>query len=106
MAADYGWAAAHFRYFWGVHLHGGFAPDGTARSLELASLKRDEREVGLELLARSLQGGETVVREKGYAGRAFARGVQELGATFVRPRRKDKPGEALRPSRALVGYCA
>ncbi len=94
-AADYGWSASHSRFFWGVRLHGIFAPDGTPRSLELASPKRDEREVGLELLARCVRGGETLLGDKGYAGRAFARGVEELGATFVRPRRTDEPGEAL-----------
>ena len=50
--ADYGYWASHSRYFWGFRLHGIFAPDGTPRSLMLASPKRDEREVGLELLAR------------------------------------------------------
>lgn len=93
-AADYGWSAAHSHYFWGVRLHGIFAPDGTPRSLTLASPKRDEREVGLELLARCARGGETLLGDKGYAGRAFARGVEELGATFVRPRRMDESGEA------------
>ena len=59
-AADYGWCASHSRYFWGFRLHAIFAPDGTPRALELTSPKRDEREVGLELLARChRRGGET-----------------------------------------------
>ena len=31
--------------------------------------------------------------DKGYAGRQFAAEVAGLGATLVRPRRKDEPGE-------------
>src|ERR1035437_4311689 len=95
-AADYGWGASHSRYFWGFCLHAIFAPDGTRRALTLASPKRDEREVGLELLARCRRtGGETLLGDKGYAGRAFARAVGEMGATIVRPRRKNEPGPNL-----------
>jgi len=92
-AADYGYCASHSRYFWGFRLHAIFAPDGTPRALTLASPKRDEREVGLELLARCQRdGGETLLGDKGYAGREFAAGVRQLDATIVRPRRKDEPG--------------
>ena len=92
--ADYGYCASHSRYFWGFRLHAIFAPDGTPRSIALASPKRDEREVGLELLARCRRrGGETLLGDKGYAGREFAREVEALGATFVRPKRKDEPGD-------------
>lgn len=92
-AADYGWCASHSRYFWGFRLHAIFAPDGTPRALTLASPKRDEREVGLELLARCHRhGDETLLGDKGYAGRDFAHAVSDLGATIVRPRRKDEPG--------------
>jgi Transposase DDE domain len=93
-AADYGYCASHSRYFWGFRLHAIFAPDGTPRALALASPKRDEREVGLELLARCRRGGgETLLGDKGYAGREFAQGVSDLDATIVRPRRKDEPGQ-------------
>jgi hypothetical protein len=92
--ADYGFCASHTRYFWGFRLHAVFAPDGTPRALCLASPKRDEREVGLELFARcSRRGGEILLGDKGYAGREFACGVEELRATVVRPRRKDEPGQ-------------
>jgi hypothetical protein len=91
-AADYGYCASHSRFFWGFRLHGLFAPDGTPRAFTLASPKRDEREVGIELLERaSRAGGETVIGDKGYAGRDFAEGVEELDATIVRPARKDEP---------------
>jgi hypothetical protein len=93
-AADYGWCASHSRFFWGFRLHAIFAPDGTPRALALTSPKRDEREVGLELLARTRRiGGETLLGDKGYAGRDFALKVSELDATIIRPRRKDEPGQ-------------
>ncbi len=91
--ADYGYCASHSRYFWGFRLHGLFAPDGTPRALALAHPKRDEREVALELLARCKRdGGELLIGDKGYAGRAFAEAVAGLDATVVRPARKDEPG--------------
>jgi hypothetical protein len=91
-AADYGYCASHSRFFWGFRLHGLFAPDGTPRAFTLASPKRDEREVGIELLARAERvGGETVIGDKGYAGRAFVGAAEELGMTIVRPARKDEP---------------
>jgi len=91
-AADYGYCASHSRFFWGFRLHGLFAPDGTPRALTLASPKRDEREVALELLARcQRRGGETVIGDKGYAGREFALAVKDMHATIVRPARKDEP---------------
>ena len=63
------------------------------RALTLASPKRDEREVGLELLARCTRhGGDTLVADKGSAGRAFASAVDTLGAEIVRPTRRDEPG--------------
>jgi Transposase DDE domain len=92
-AADYGYCRSHSRFFWGFRLHGIFAPDGTPRAVTVASPKRDERDVALELLARTRrQGGETLIGDKGYAGRAFAQAVNELDATIIRPRRKDEPG--------------
>jgi hypothetical protein len=95
-AADYGYCVSHSRFFWGFRLHAIFAPDGTPRALALTSPKRDEREVGLELLARCERvGGETLLGDKGYAGREFARAVSELDATIIRPRRKNEPGRGV-----------
>jgi hypothetical protein len=92
-AADYGYCASHSRFFWGFRLHALFAPDGTPRALALTSPKRDEREVALKLLERCRRhGGETLIGDKGYAGREFASQVSELDATIIRPRRKDEPG--------------
>jgi len=75
-------------------LHAIFSPDGTPRALELCSPKRDEREIGLILLARCRRaGGETLLGDKGYVGRDFAAGARELDATVVRPRRQDERGD-------------
>ncbi len=91
---DYGYCPSHSRYFWGVRLHAIFATDGTPRAFSLASPKRDEREVGVELLARCQRvGGETLLADKGYAGKAFASEVAGLKATVVRPKRRDESGE-------------
>jgi hypothetical protein len=95
-AADYGYCASHSRFFWGFRLHGLFAPDGTPRAFTLASPKRDEREVGIELLERANRaGGETVIGDKGYAGREFAEALGELEATIIRPARKDEPDRSI-----------
>src|SRR5271170_4820440 len=73
-AADYGYCASHSRFFWGFRLHCLFAPDGTPRAFTLASPKRDERAVGIELLGRANRvGGEILIGDKGYAGRDFAK---------------------------------
>jgi Transposase DDE domain len=92
-AADYGYCPSHSRFFWGFRLHLLVAPDGTPRALTLASPKRDEREVALELLARTRrQGPLTLIGDKGYAGREFAGAVGDMNATILRPSRKDEPG--------------
>ena len=92
--AGYGYCAAHSRWFWGLRLHALCAPDGTPRALQLATPSRDEREVGLELLARCRRrGGELLVCDKGYAGREFAAGAADLGVSVARPARKDEAGE-------------
>ena len=62
----------------------------------------NEREVGLELLARCRGAGcELLICDKGYAGRDFAASVAELGALVVRPARKDEAGHG--PHLAPIG---
>jgi hypothetical protein len=57
------WCASHSRYFLGVAATSDFAPDDTPRAPALTSPKRDERDVGLELLGRCRRGaGETLLR--------------------------------------------
>jgi hypothetical protein len=90
-AADYGYSAAHSRYFWGFRLHGLFALDGTPRALILTSPKASEREVCLTMLERCRRDGHLfVIGDKGYAGREFERSATDLDATIIRPDRKDE----------------
>ena len=39
-----------------------------------------------------MRGGELLLCDKGYAGRAFAAGAAALGVTVVRPKRSDERG--------------
>jgi hypothetical protein len=95
-AADYGYCASHSRWFWGLRLHTLMAPDGTPRAMALTSPKEGEREVCLRLLERVNRSGPiTVLGDKGYAGADFEAQAAALGASVVRPRRKDESGEAL-----------
>ena len=100
----YGYSRSHSRWFWGMRLHLACAPDGTPRAAALVSADRPEREVALTLLPRALTGGETIVCDKGYAGREFAAAVAELGATVLRPPRANEPqtGPHLAPIRQRI----
>ena len=91
-AAGYGYCRSHSRWYWGLRLHLLAAPDGTPRAFTLADPARGEREVALELLERAARGGEVLVCDKGYAGRAFAASARELCVKVVRPARRDEPG--------------
>jgi len=103
-AAGYGYCAAHSRWFWGFRLHLLAAPDGTPRAFTLADPGRGEREVALELLERAARGGELLLCDKGYAGRAFAASAAKHGVTVVRPARKDETsrGHHLAPIRQRI----
>lgn len=102
--AGYGYCKSHSRWFWGMRLHLLCAPDGTPRAATLVAADRPEREIALGLLARTLKGGETIVCDKGYAGREFADAVHNLGGTIARPARRDEPsqGPHLAPIRQRI----
>jgi hypothetical protein len=102
--AGYGYSRSHSRWFWGMRLHLACAADGTPRAAALAAADRPEREVALSLLPRALAGGETIVCDKGYAGRAFAEAVAALGAVVLRPPRRSEPqqGPHLAPIRQRI----
>src|SRR6059058_3275526 len=93
-ACAHHYSRSHSRWFWGMRLHLLCAPDGTPHAATLTAADRPEREVALPLLARSLRSGETIVCDKGYAGREFAAAVAALGATIVRPARGDEPKQS------------
>jgi hypothetical protein len=104
-AADYGYCASHSRWFWGFRLHTLMAPDGTPRAMALTSPREGEREVCLRLLGRvNREGPLTILGDKGYAGAGFEADAAGLGATVVRPRRKDEPqgGPHLAPLRQRI----
>jgi Transposase DDE domain len=91
--AGYVYCAAHSLWFWGLRLHALCAPADSPRALELADPGRNEREVGLDLLARCpRRGADLLICDKGNAGREFAAAAAELRATVVRPKRADEPG--------------
>jgi hypothetical protein len=100
----YGYCKSHSRWFWGMRLHLVCAPDGTPRAASLVAADRPEREVALALLARTLNGGETIVCDKGYAGREFERAVSDLGGQIIRPARNNEPdrGVHLAPIRQRI----
>ena len=91
-ACAHHYSGSHSRWFWGMRLHLLAAPDGTPRAAILASADQKERDVALRLFAIGLRGGESVVCDKGYAGREFADHLaRHYGASVLRPARKNEP---------------
>jgi hypothetical protein len=94
--ANYGYCAAHSRWYWGLKLYLLTAPDGMPVAWCLADPKIGEREVAAELLARAagrqaLRPGLTLIGDKGFAGRDFEDLVTaECGLHLVRPDRRDE----------------
>ncbi len=104
-ACGYGYCRSHSRWFWGMRLHLLAAPDGTPRAMILAPADQKERDVALRMLPWGLHGGEVIVCDKGYAGRAFKDTVAErFGATIVRPARATEPdrGPHIAPIRQCI----
>src|SRR5262249_47160809 len=90
--ANYGYCASHSRYFWGFKLYLLTTPDGLVVDWCLADPKLGEAEVAEALLDGSpLEEGQIIVCDKGFADRFLQARVAELGATLLRPDRKDEP---------------
>jgi Transposase DDE domain len=87
----YGFCRAHSRWFWGFRLYLLCAPDGLPVGFELAAANSPERVVAAELLERTLKAGQTVIADKGFAGREFEQLVASFGGQLLRPDRKDEP---------------
>lgn len=88
--AGYGYCRSHSRWFWGFRLYLLCSPDGLPIGFELAPANAPERVVAAELLERTLEHGQVVIGDKGFAGAEFEAYVQALGGAFVRPDRKDE----------------
>jgi transposase len=103
-ACGYGYCRSHSRWFWGMRLHLLAAPDGTPRAAILAPADQKERDVALRMLPIGLRGGETIIADKGYAGKDFAATItQRFGAILLRPRRQNEPGHG--PHLAPIRQC-
>jgi hypothetical protein len=94
--AGYGYDRSHSRWYWGLKLYLLCAPDGLPISWCLATPKLGEREVAQVLLEdaarqQALAAGTIILADKGFARRAFERHVAALGASLIRPDRKDEP---------------
>ena len=106
--ASYGYSPSHSRFFWGMRLHICCALDGTPRQMILTGADQGERDIARKLLERTLTGGETVVCDKGYAGKGFEADIALLGARVVRPTRKNekrRTNPALAPIRQRIESC-
>jgi len=86
----YGYCRSHSRWFWGFRLYLLCSPDGLPIGFELAPANAPERAVAAELLERVLEPGQIVIGDKGFAGAEFEQLVTSLGATLLRPDRKDE----------------
>lgn len=62
-----------------------------ADGFELAPANAPERVVAAELLERALEPGQTLVCDKGFAGREFEQLVVSLRARILRPDRRNEP---------------
>jgi DDE family transposase len=94
--ANYGYCAAHSRFYWGLKLYLITTPDGMPVAWCLADPKLGEREVAAELLAHAartgaLRPGLTLIGDKGFAGREFEDLVTGgFGLRMIRPDRRDE----------------
>ena len=86
----YGYCRSHSRWFWGFRLYLLCSPDGLPIGFELAPANASERVIAAELLERVLEPGQTVICDKGFAGADFEQHIRSLGATILRPDRKDE----------------
>ena len=106
--AEYGYCASHSRYFWGLRLHLVATASGLPIMWALAPAKEDERDIALEMLARSglARPGQTIIADKGYRRASFRNTLNEAGITLIRPAtktEKPRPGRRfLRPFRQII----
>lgn len=106
--ATYGYCASYSRYFWGLRLHLVATASGLPILWALAPATEDERDIALEMLARSglTRPGQTIIADKGYRSAAFENTLNQAGITLIRPAtkaEKPRPGRRfLRPFRQII----
>lgn len=112
--AEYGYCAAHSRYFWGLRLHLVCTLHGLPVGWALTGAKADERDVLDDLLAntpaltrRPSGHAQTIIADKAYYGHRFEAGLDEAGIDLLRPTRKgekkQRPGQRLfKPLRQII----
>ena len=94
--ANYGYCAAHSRWYWGLKLYLLTTPEGMPVTWCLADPKIGEREIAAELLAHArdtgaLQAGMIVLADKGLAGREMeGYATDQIQVLLARPDRKDE----------------
>jgi hypothetical protein len=95
--ANYGYCAAHSRWYWGLKLYLLTTAEGMPVAWCLADPKLGEREVAVELLGHAretgaLRDGMIVLADKGLAGREMERyAADQAKVLLVRPDRTDEP---------------
>jgi hypothetical protein len=94
--ANYGYCAAHSRWYWGLKLYLLATCEGMPVAWCLADPKLGEREVAADLLAHARHSGALreqmiVLADKGLAGREMERyAADQIGVLLARPDRKDE----------------
>lgn len=94
--ANYGYCAAHSRYFWGFKLYLVTTLEGLPAAWCVADPKLGEAEVAAELLAHAREGHhlpDTVflIGDRGFTGNAWDRDLRELDIAFARPDKTNEP---------------
>jgi len=97
--AEYGYCAAHSRYFWGLRLHLIATLHGLPIGFALTGAKADERQVLLDILGAepdllAARAGQTLIADKNYYGRDFEATLAAAGLRLLRPARKGEPQPA------------
>ncbi|MGH3159943.1 MAG: IS982 family transposase [Streptosporangiaceae bacterium] len=94
--ANYGYCAAHSRWYWGMKLYLLATPEGMPVAWCLADPKLGERDVAADLLAHArdlgaLRDKMIVLADKGLAGREMERyAADQVKVLLARPDRKDE----------------
>lgn len=94
--ANYGYCAAHSRWYWGLKLYLITTPEGMPVAWCLADPKIGEREIAADLLGHAREIGAlrdrmVVLADKGLSGRDLERfAAEQVGVLLARPDRRDE----------------